>query len=321
MPAVMACCDVTDLVDEDLYKMFCGVDLFEQICASIPKRLQKYIDDGAFPIGANQAQKLQNYLADHQQECYTALYHPDKKTPGVFGAVTWLVNDGDNSKWNLLSKFTITLNSATVSSVALPGDVSEYQTCYDSSFNNTEVFEDTVPTSPGINSVLYLAKAGMASMIGPVVEDGHVTGVGGLASKANSCVDPWCSSLEVTVDTETGFLTLENLELYAEGLVSFSNGSATLDVERGAIRLYQVALGSIEDDGPGVSSYTVEPGDAGFLVSGASVFAVDLRWARNTSPITLHETTTGWVIDSFEMEHVDRAGGHWTVMVPVTIWE
>jgi hypothetical protein len=322
MPAVMACCDVTDPIDEDIYKIFCGADLFEQICASLPERLQNYIDEGKFPIGANQAQKLQNYLADHQAECYDALYHPNEKNPGVFGPTSWLVNGGDNSKWNLLNNFKIMVNSAKISSVSLPEDMSEYQACYDNGFNNTEVFENTVPTSTGINSILYLGgAAGAASMVGPVVDGGHVSGLGGLASQATACVDPWCSSLEVTIDEETGFWTLENLDLYADGLVPFSNGWASLDVERGAIRLYHVAPGSIQINGPGGPVYTVESGDAGFLVSGASAFAVDLRWARNASPIIMHETPAGWVIDSFELEHVDHSGQHWTVTIPSTSWK
>lgn len=322
MPAVMACCEVTDVIDEDLYKMFCGADLIEQICASIPQRLQFYIDQGAFPIGENQAQKLQNHLALNQQECYDAFYHPNADTPGVFGPVSWLVKNGDNSEWNMLENFTITLNSAAVNSVWLPAIPEDYQECYDNDFNNTEWFEDAVPPSSGINEILYLTEAATsASMVGPVVEKGRVTGVGGLSSQAGSCVNPWCSLLEVTVDDSTGFWTLEELNLYADGAVSFTNGSARLNVERGAIRLYQVALGNVQADRRGKKTYTVQAGEAGFVVSGTSGFASDLRWARNASPITMHETATGWLIDSFVIEHIDRAGERWTVTIPRTSWD
>lgn len=319
MPAVMACCDPLAEVEGDHYLPYCGADLIEQFCASIPHRLQSYIDKGAFPVGKNQAQKLQNYLADNQQTCYNTFNKPTGV--GTFGPVSWLVNDGANGKWPLLSDFTITLESAAVTSASPPEDEADYLDCVDASFNNTEVFEDSVPSSPGINSLAQLSSAGSVSVTGPVVLGGRVTGLAGLSSEAGSCVDPWCSFMEITVDDASGFWTLEELELYADGVVAFTTGSINLDVDRGAIRLYGVALGETRSDRRGTDIHTIDAGGASFAIGGMSAFTSDVRWGKNASPITMHEARSAWIIDSFVVEHIDRAGERWTVLIPRTTWD
>jgi hypothetical protein len=57
------------------------------------------------------------------------------------------------------------------------------------------------------------------------------------------------------------------------------------------------------------------------VISGVSAFAYDVRWGKNATPITMHETENGWTIESFVVEHVDRAGARWTVVIPPTAWE
>ncbi|KIG11540.1 hypothetical protein DB30_03370 [Enhygromyxa salina] len=320
LSAVVACCDAEQPVDQDTVVTHCGSDLIEQICRSIPTRIQNLIDAGAFPVGENQAQKLQNWLAENQQECYLALNNPTD-VPGILDPASWLVNDGKNGNWPGLNNFRITVDHAEVGSASLPDDPDTYLSCYDNDVNNTEIFESIVPTSPGINQILHLGESSSGSIMGPEVLGGRVSGTGSFQSQASACVDPWCSRLEITTDGPTGYWTLEELELFADGPVELTNGTSVVPIERSAIRLYQVGLGTIRTDRAGSQVFAVEAGDAHFVISGVGGGIVaDLRWGRNASPITAHQHGDSWMLDSFVIEHVDADANSWTITVPRTTW-
>lgn len=325
MPAVMACCSPFKGEDQGTYLQYCAADMIEQLCKSIPVRLQKYIDDGRFAIGENQAQKLQNWLAKQssQQDCYNTLYEAsmDPDSPGQLSNASWLVNKGNNSAWTLLNDFTITVNSGVVDTVSLPEDTEQHIACSDNSYNNTELFEDTIPRSPGIHTITTMASAGSATVFGPELLGGRVHGVGRLSSLADSCQAPWCSTLEITADRGAGQWTLEELELFADGAVSLSNGSVKVLIERSAIRLYHVGLGTIRPDRSGALVYTLDTRAANFVITGVGGDVYDLRWAVNASPITARMTAKGWVLDSFVIEHEDSKGQRWVVTVGATSWE
>jgi hypothetical protein len=52
--------------------------------------------------------------------------------------------------------------------------------------------------------------------------------------------------MEVTVDERSRVWTLNELTLNADGVVWMTNGTASVDVERGAIRLYGRAVGDLD---------------------------------------------------------------------------
>jgi hypothetical protein len=320
MPAVMACCDPDAPPSQDDLVEHCAVDVVEQLCRSVPTRLQNLIDDGAFPVGKNQAQKLQNWLADNQQACFDGIYMPSN-IPGRLHAASWLVNDGKNGAWALLNDFTITLEHSQVNSVSLPLDPADYLACHDNDYNNTEIFEDEVPTPPGFVSVTNLVDSPLATVTGPELLGGRVSAIGRFTSLASGCADPWCSVLELSTDGPDGTWTLEELELFGDGPLSMTNGSTSITVERVAIRLYAVGLGTISIDHSGAGVYTLRAGEAHFVISGVGAGPVyDLRLASNASPITVHDHDGGWVVDSFVIEHVDRDGQSWTITIPPTTW-
>ena len=173
MPAVMACCDAGEPVGDELVK-HCGADMVEQICRSVPTRLQNLIDEGAFPVGENQAQKLQGWLAEHQQDCYDKLYKLTE-VPGELASVAWLVNGGNNGKWPSLDNFTIKIDSAKVDYAYLPENEDDHLSCTDNDLNNTEIFEDSSPPSPGINSITYLGQSPLVWITGPEFFGGPVS--------------------------------------------------------------------------------------------------------------------------------------------------
>jgi hypothetical protein len=320
MPAVMACCDPDAPPSQDDLVEHCAVDVIEQLCRSVPARLQNLIDDGAFPVGENQAQKLQNWLADNQQACYSKLYQPTS-IPGSLAETSWLINDGKNGDWPLLNAFTITLEHSQVDAASLPEDPADYLACHDNDYNNTEVFEDEVPTTPGFGSITYLVDSPLARVTGPAILGGRVSAVGRFTSVASGCTDPWCSWLELSTDDPSGLWTLAELELFGDAPVSMTNGSASITVARVAIRLYEGGLGTVSIDRSGARVYTLRAGEAHFVISGVGPGPVyDLRWASNSSPITVHDHQDGWVVDSFVIQHVDRKGESWTIVVPPTTW-
>jgi len=74
-------------------------------------------------------------------------------------------------------------------------------------------------------------------------------------------------------------------------------------------------------DRSGALVHTLRADEAHFVISGIGAGPVyDLRWASNSSPITVHQHRDGWVVDSFVIEHVDRDGESWTIVVPATTW-
>jgi hypothetical protein len=318
MPAVLACCDPDAPPSQEDLLRYCSSDLIEQLCRSVTTRLQNLIDAKKFPVGKDQAQKLQNWLADNQQSCYRALYQPSN-IPGRLAKASWLVNEGKNGGWPLLNNFTITLEHSQVDSVSLPQDPADYLVCYDNDYNNTEIFEDEVPTTPGFRSTTYLADSPLVTVTGPELLGGRVSAVGRFGSVASGCTDPWCSWLQLSTDDPNGLWSLEELELFGDGPVSMTNGSSAITVERVAIRLYQVGLGTVSIDDS--DTYTLQAGEAHFTISGVGAGPVyDLRWASNASPITVHDQDGGWAMDSFVIEHIDRKGESWTIAVPPTAW-
>jgi hypothetical protein len=320
MTAVMACCDPDAPPSQNDLVEHCAVDVIEQLCRSAPTRLQHLIDDGAFPVGENQAQKLQNWLADNQQACFDGLYMPTD-VPGRLAETSWLVNDGKNGDWPLLNDFTITLEHAQVDAASLPKDPADYLACQDNDHNNTEIFEDVVPSTPGFGSASYLVDSPRATVTGPDLFGERVSAVGRFTSLASGCTDPWCSSLELSTNDLRGVWTLEELELFGDGPVSMTNGSSSIMVERVAIRLYEGGCGTFSIDRSGARVHTLPAGEAHFVISGVGAGPVyDLRWASNASPITAHDDDGRWVVDSFVIEHVDRDGESWTIVVPPTTW-
>src|SRR5690606_29254746 len=200
-----------------------------------------------------------------------------------------------------------------IDSVRLPLDENEQPDCTDNDFNNTEIFEDETPVSPGINSINHLADAADVSIAGPMRFGNRVTGIAGLGTEAVNCQDPRCSSLELTEDPMSGLWTLEELELLADGPATLTSGNWSLPIERSALRLYDVARGTIYVDANNAEFHVIEPNRAHFVISGASSLALALRWASNSSPITARRTASGWDLEGFMVEHIDREGHTWTL--------
>ena len=140
MPSVMACCDAEG-VPEDEVLVYCAADMVDQVCRSIPLRMQELIDGESLDgkkVAKKQAQALQGWLAANPQKCREALLH-HSEVPGIVEARSFKAPN--SSDWKLIKDFTITLNEAVVESTSLPEDPAEQLACSDSHFNDTELFQ------------------------------------------------------------------------------------------------------------------------------------------------------------------------------------
>ncbi len=317
---VVACCDPWGPdSDIDEYLTYCSVDMVQQICSSISTRLKKLIDDGELPATA-ETTAIQKWIATNQGECYKALWGGNMADqPGeVVGS--WAVPN--KLAWKTLVKdFTVTIDASAATDVKLPEDLADYIDCVDNNYNNTEIFESNTPSPPGITNTFALASAAEASLLGPFLWGGRVSGAEHLASQASGCTSPWCSNARITVASNRGTWTLEDMNLFVDGTTTLDNGELSLDVDCASIRLYGISPGVIVEEPSGAAVYEVPPGTAHFLVAGASSQGIGLYLLTNSSPIRARESGTGWSFDQFVLELVDGNGAAWMLRLPTTIWK
>jgi hypothetical protein len=215
----------------------------------------------------------------------------------------------------------VTVSSGAVVDVSLPDDPAQYIDCVDSSYNDLEVFESNVPAVPGPVKTHVLATAASdVSLHGPELPGGLVTGSESLASLAEGCVSPHCSTLAITLDPGDRAWSLVELELFVSGLALLRNGSARLEVDRASARLYGNSHGVVTHDASGARRYELGAGAAQFLLSGASELGVGLYMVTNSTPLVLHEASGGWSAEAFDLRYVDAEGSTWSVSVPATTW-
>lgn len=315
---VMACCDpYEDDSDLEEYQTFCAADLAQQICSSVSTRIKKLIDDGDIPKVAESV-AIQKWIATNQDKCFEAFWAGNMADePGAL-AGTWTVPN--KPEWQaLIQGFTVTIDAASIDDVSLPADPANYVDCTDNSHNNTEIFESQA-SSPGITYELTLASGSRASLSGPQVMGGHVSGAQIFASQASDCMAPWCSTASFAVDATEGSWTLDDMNLFVDGDAMLGNGSASLAIDRASIRLYETSSGVIFTDRSGAEIHELRPGAVHFVAAGASSTGIGLYLLSNASPITAHESESGWVFDGFILEHVDVDGNTWTLTLPPMTW-
>lgn len=135
MPAVMACCDVEG-VSADEVLVHCAADMVEQVCRSIPVRMQELIDGEALKdkkVAKKQVQALQDWLEANPLKCRAALLH-HAEVPGEVESRSFEVPN--SADWSLIKDFTITLDEAVVESAVVPEDPSEQLSCSDAHLND-----------------------------------------------------------------------------------------------------------------------------------------------------------------------------------------
>lgn len=324
LPTVMACCDV-DASVEDLHA-YCAADLVAQVCHSIPKRLEAWLEAGlpgvkeaVKGIVATQVKNLIWYLSDNKQECFSALHRPG--SPGVIVDAVWLVNDGDNANWWALKDFTVKIDKAVITSTHLPDD--GRAVCEGNRENDSEIFESFGPVSPVQGVRAYdLSDTAIVPFQGPTAPDSRQPMAHGSASAASRsvCERPQCSTIVLGEDGD--HLVLEDFNLYADGPVSVTVGDAGVaTVHDLSLRLYgfidaRRQRGNNEKE----RLYMVDRGTAHFLVRGAVGNTSATRWVRNATPILVHVNAEGVTVGSFAVEYTD-AFGTWLASIPVTTWD
>lgn len=317
IPAVMACCDAEGTPEDDLLR-YCAMDLVEQVCISIPERLEAMIKQADLKgVVKNQAKNLLSWLYAHRQECYDTLHKPTD-SPGIIMPVSWKVNGGDNKNWKLLKDFTITIDKAVVQSASLPENEKTYLGCSDDSLNDNEIFEERGPLMPvrGVDTY-QLGDAATVPIAGPSTPDGER--VWGMAEAVSQslCDGLRCSSLAIGV--ADGVIVLEDLDIFGSG-ASIDVGEMQLDVDDLALRLYGAVQARPYHGNDGFESYIIDAGAAHFMVNGSIGALTGTRWVSNATSIVVHESDGGWTLEGFRLEHVDGLGGAWQAAIPLTTW-
>jgi hypothetical protein len=316
---VMACCDpLVEESDVDEYLISCAADLAQQICTSMSMRIEDMINDGTIPKTA-ESTAMQKWIATHQKDCFESLWIDNTATePGEL-AGSWSIPN--QLAWQAVIKdFKLTIETAAVSDVSLPQDPADYVDCTDSKHNDTEIFESMVPWSPGITRGFALASEAPATLSGPVLMGGPVRATEFLTSRSNQCANPWCSTSRITVDARSGSWALEDMNLFVNGAPRLGNGNAQLEIERASVRLYHTSTGRVSADARSTLTYEIQPRQAHFIATGASMAGMGIYLLSNASPIIAHQTSTGWVFDGFVLDHVDAQGNSWVLTLPPMAW-
>lgn len=335
MPAVMACCDSEGVPEKEIL-VHCAADMVDQVCRSIPMRLQRIIDGEALKgkEGAQkQARALKRWLESHRQECREA-FLSHAPTPGALSKASFKVPN--DLKWSLINDFTITLSEAAVESASLPNDPAEQLPCSDAHFNDTEVFETKLPIAAGhwVEAPLFdrggQRLAGTLSWTDADVAIHSSLRIGGLPvaatapaeSLSSACQQPRCSAIELTEHVGPGQLTLEELALFADGGVVINHGRLPVQLDDAALRLYGASTAELMriQNGPG-RVYMIAPNGAHFVISGSLADRRDVRWAVNITWMFITVDVDQIRILDFSVQHVDGSGETWTIHVPETRWK
>jgi hypothetical protein len=323
LPAVMACCDEETSADELL--TYCAADLVAQVCHSIPKRLEAWLEAGlpgvdkeVKGIATTQVKNLLWYLVENKQKCFDALHKPG--APGLIADAVWLVNGGNNDNWWALKDFTVRIDKGVIMSTHLPDG--GRATCEGNRENDTEIFEESGPVSPiqGVRA-FDLSNPALVWIQGPTAPGSSQAMAYGSASVASQsvCERPRCSSLAMGEDDER--LVIEDLNLYADAPVPITMGDAgDAMVNELGLRLYGFADARPLRGNREARVYVIERGAALFLALGSVGDTDASRWVRNATPIVVHVTAEGVTLEGFEVEYTDVFGA-WMASIPVTTWD
>lgn len=311
-PDVMACCGPYDPSFEDQYFLFCELDILQQVCISIAKRLEKMVEDGTFGPYAGQGAKLQQFIATHYVECFETLLAND--TAPESGKIISSFPVEDSPKWKDIENFVITIDDGTsVTGVVQPGDPDEWLMCQSALDNNDEIFESAPPPSGGgVVHGVDLDAGVLGALVGPELFGGQVRAS---VRFDRSCAAKGCSSAVFWQDM-TGRLVVQDVTLFADSFTVDNGEGMSMKVDSARVALYEQAS-TTPQFGEG---FVVDPGEAFFLLSGSAGNVHDHYLAHNSSEIRISQSGGLWVIEPFSIEYVDESGARWSLSLSGSRW-
>ncbi len=317
---VIACCDPyePETSDIDVYIDYCSADMTQQICHTISTRIKNLIDDGQLPKTA-ESTALQTYIAENEDECYSALWAGNvTMVPGQLQS-SWTVPN--KAAWAaVIQDLTVTVNSGVISDITAPELESDFIECDGIDYNNDQIFEEAAQPTPVLPLHLQLASVSRLGLTGPTIIDDPVVGLGLLASAATGCLAPFCSDASIAIDPKSSTGTIEDLNLFVDGTFTLSSGTSTFAIDRGSVRLYGVSSGR-HNAGPNSSSLEFPPRSMVFTVAGASGAGVRLVLMSNSTSVVAKLAGGTWTLEKFSLDYIDRSGDTWLLAVPATTWK
>lgn len=311
---VIACCGLTDtslsIWDQPpAYGENCLLDFRQQACTSIATGLATLINDGTVPnVIKDKATDVQHYLAEHGDECISALMFDQDDNPIYLEEARW--NLPDEGPWApQLSDVFVEIKFAIITDLYLPD---EPATCVDLSDNDGAVF--TPPEAPLINVLDVDLDEGGGGIVGP----GRISATAPFASLSTDCIDRYCSI--ATFSTAADKFAIDRMLFYVDGDLRVTNGTDSESISNVRVELYDQAIGSITGGGRAPTVHTIAAGQAQFLVVGHAAGEWVTIPVLTTTPIVAHETGGTWSLDAFALEYVDDMGETWTLRVDASQW-
>lgn len=319
-PAVMACCGEyeANLGYMDEYLKFCALDIIDQVCLSIAKRIEKAVEDGSFGAYGGQASKLQQFIAQNQALCFQELLANDSNPAD--NEITSFFSVPNDPDWSSLENMVIKIDNGTIAeNLALPADPNDWLECNGANDNDDEVFEGAPAPSGGTIYGVELAHAVNGALSGPSMFGSDITAS---ATFDPRCAAKGCSNAEFWTDpNNTEVLGVEEIELLTDAFSVNNESGPLMTVESAKIVLYDRAEAPAIYDGWGtLIGYEIVPGGAYFLLVGAAANEYDHYLASNSSPITITPFEGLWLMSSFDINYVDQSGSLWQVEIGASDW-
>jgi hypothetical protein len=313
---VIACCGEYDFQYVAKYKEFCVYDMYQQFCSSLAKRLQAAINEGQFGIYGAQIAKIQVWIAEHYEECFSSLL--DNNTAMLPEVIShWKLGDfGD------LHGVVLHIDAPTeIDGVNLPMDEAEWLSCNSAHGNDDEVFEDHHTPNGGVTVGVNLTTDLDADLVGPSILGGAVTAS---ATFDAGCGPRGCSAAEFSHDPESLQFTMEELDLFEVDPVVMTNGTFALAADRAQMRLWSQAIGHkvLDPDSGQILRYEIPAGAAQFMVSGlAANYGSNRFLVLNSTDIWITQANGMWDIDSFDVAFEDGGNNLWTITLDNSRWD
>jgi len=313
----------TDDPDVLPYVASCELDLAQQVCLSIQRRLRYHRDTNHFGAGnlKTQMNNMIIWLGENTPGCTAAIISNDSEaTPLTLDSYYQVPNDAE--KWPSVLDFTITVDVSNITGFTLPASEMDWIECYGIEGNDEWTLPEPWQEMSGNSYDTFLTSAMTVSLSGPVFQGGRVTASQPMHSEDNSCADPWCSWATYVEDTTVGGWEISEMEIYATDAVTMTNGTSSYDIEDVHISTIW-APGYIDYPTGGPTTYVIDAGDAWFALTGrGSGKAIEIPVSNSTNIEAIYSTASGeWSLSAFELEFIDYNTDSWEIGFPASTWE
>lgn len=291
----------------------CSVDAIQQLCMGLGTKVEdvrsKLSGSQVFLNASlaslrdwlNEASSIDECASTFLQDTGADHYDCSQSAASLLQNVTWYPSRTD---FGLIQDPYLRIGFLRIDDAILPlggGDP-----CVDNHEN-----DHNLPTEIGREGDLgLLLTAGSVTLNGPQVQADAV-----LASTTTGCTDHGCSFATINLSDNPGEWKLAGLQFQSVGTTSGGNASMSVDVDEYTISLFSPVDGTIEGN-----LYEIPSGGGLFAISGRTSFGDYAFSVSNITPILLHPSVSGWMMEPFEVGFVDENDDEWVLVIDAAVW-